>query len=1741
MKDIKAYAYPISSAQHRLWLLSKFDRISTAYNITGILKISRDVNIEILKESILLIIDRHETLRTTFREVKGEVKQVIHERISFNFEEVSVGPSEASSEILADKVHHRFDLENGPLLRIVIIDDEKDDNYQIIISMHHIISDGWSIGIFTKECSSIYNSLLQGEAPNLEELEIQYADFTLWEKEEEETQEFQNKVDFWEKILAGSPALLELPYKGERPALQTFDGDIYKEQISLELTQKIKAFCLEHHVSPFMFLLAVYKITLSKYANQKDLLIGVPVANRNAPEVEQLIGFFVNTVVIRTQIDANHSFKDYLNEVKKTALKVFENKDISFETVLERVKPPRSTAYNPLFQVMFSLEDLPKQELIFNGVPATINPIDHISAKFDLTLAVKDLTSGYAFEYEYNTRLFDEQRIANFSKHYLNVLSSVLEDASTKLTSISLLDTKEEARILNDWNQTSLPYEKESSFIDQFVEKSKKYANSIAYVYKDIQYTYEELDNVSNQFAHALKKCGVGANQKVVLFLKRDEKLLPVLLAVMKLGATYIPLDITYPEERIQYIINDCSADYVLCNEAFASNISKSEDLEILSVESIVLNEQPNEAYKIPDLSDIPVYTIYTSGSTGNPKGVRIGHTSLLNFLTSMQTNLHLKQEDVLLAVTSLAFDISGLELYLPLLSGACVVLANEREVKSSSLLMNALEEHSITVMQGTPTLWKMLREMDWAPQNTFKILCGGEALPHSLAEWFRSISTNAWNLYGPTETTIWSSISKVGDSDTVTIGKPIHNTTMYILNSDLIPVPIGSKGELYIGGDGLAIDYYNRPELNAEKFIWWEYKNIKTRLFKTGDVVKYNVDGTIAFHGRNDSQVKVNGYRIELQEIEIKLAKLEEVDTAIVLVNKSNDLSELIAYLKVNTQIELNSLREQLKQLLPVYMIPGKFIMLDEIPLTPNGKIDRKALKGFIDHKKVLRSNYTAPETEKETILVKIWQEVLDEEKIGVKDDFFELGGASLQSVRISNQAQNSGLSVSPEMIFEFSTIRELAQKAEYIIGVNTGGSVLHANEIKIPEKSEVISSLESNPQDETKIVIESMGEYLPKKEVLANELVNNCKNEIRFPLSRLTGIESVFVVEDEFSLGLAEQAIENCLAISKFRPENINLVITCNVFRMENARTIAIEPSMSITLSEKFGFDNAIHLDITNACTGIFTAIYIAEAYLKSHQVDNCLVVSGEYISHMTRAAQLEVESYMDSRISGLTLGDAGLAMILERSTANKDVGFHKLDLFTMGAYCDLCIVKPTEQEHGGFVVKTDAIKMGQAGHAAAANHALKTLYSNNWGFEQVQKIIMHQASSITTQNAMREINRVLGMKVTNSSNIIDNIKNRGNTATTSYWIATIDNILNGEIEDENAIIYCISGSGLTLGTALYKFDDLPSRIRDYKLHNKTAEKIDSLQNNTEAIKTHKKRLKISSIGVNLKSNNSGDGLDLMYAATDTCLTQVDMKGKSDFDAIIYFGVHREQYMYEPAIATFLASQYSLNSTSDALDAGKNTLAFDIINGSLGFLNTCHAVLQLTQIDKNTKTLISTSEINNNERYLTENVELPIIEGAASLLLEVDEEGDSGFGQFVFKNSTGLIEDKKSWAVWENKSMRTTIKENLTFVEEYAKLTVETMKELLEQENLAMNDIKVVFVPEVSDQYIGFLKTDTVFKNWTGTFSMSKQPMQNSTLTTPLQLHNALYNGLVSKNDVGIIINLAAGVQVCCASYYF
>ncbi|MDF5712719.1 MAG: amino acid adenylation domain-containing protein [Rhizonema sp. NSF051] len=1030
---------PMSLAQQRLWFLYQLDPDSAFYNISAVVRFNGQLNPTALEYSLNKIIERHEALRTNFIVVEGQPIQVIHTKPSWMLPIVDLcklpeSEREISGEKLATaEAQQPFNLASDSLIRTTLLKLGEAEHI-LLLTIHHIVSDGWSMGVLVRELTTLYKAYCDQLPAQLAELPIQYADFAHCQRIWLEGKVRSSQLAYWKQQLDGAPALLELPTDRVRPIMQTFRGANYLLPIAPELRAALNIFSQRQGVTLFMTLLAAFQTLLYRYTGQDDICVGTPIANRNRPEIEGLIGFFVNTLVLRTDLSGNPSFQQLLSRVRQVTLGAYAHQDTPFEHLVEDLKPARSLSHTPLFQVMFILQNAPLPSLALPGLTVKPSTAESLTAKFDLTVSLENTEQGLVAGWEYNTDLFDAAKIEGMAEHFQTLLQAIVANPEQKISQIPLLSVADTDQLLFEWNDTQTDYPKQLCLHSLFEQQVEKTPLSVAVVFEDQMLKYQELNARANQLAHHLRSLGVGPEVLVGICVERSIEMLVGLLAILKAGGAYVPLDPIYPPERLAYILEDSCVSVLLTQQALVDKLPEVNGL-IVYLDSDWQNSQnvsnPNSNVCSLNLA----YTIYTSGSTGRPKGVQIPHGAVVNFLSSMSAQPGILAEDVLVAVTTITFDIAALELFLPLSIGSRLVLTPDL-ISDGGQSTVALATSSATVMQGTPATWRALMQAGFLGNPQLKILCGGEALSRELATQLLERADSLWNMYGPTETTIWSAVSQVqAGSGSVSIGEAIANTQFYILDANLQPVPVGVAGEFHIGGDGLARGYLKRPDLTAEKFIPNPFSSLPgSRLYKTGDLVRYLRDGNIEYLGRIDHQVKVRGFRIELGEIEALLSQDATVQQAVVIAKEIADDKCLIAYLvpQSNATPSMGELRSFLKQQLPEYMVPSYFVVLDALPLTPNGKVDRKALPDP-NHTTLKVEAYVAPRNEVERSISAVWQEVLNLDKVGIYNNFFELGGHSLLIIQIYSKLNNKLLGINRDIsiidLFKYPTISTLAQ----------------------------------------------------------------------------------------------------------------------------------------------------------------------------------------------------------------------------------------------------------------------------------------------------------------------------------------------------------------------------------------------------------------------------------------------------------------------------------------------------------------------------------------------------------------------------------------------------------------------------------------------------------------------------------------------------------------------------------------
>jgi amino acid adenylation domain-containing protein len=1032
---------PLSFAQERLWFLDQLEPGNPAYNIFGALRLLGELDIAALERAFQELVRRHEALRSSFAVSGDRVVQIIDAEPEFRIDVEDLRqlpPQERKREVklrCSDEALRPFALDRGPLLRVGLLRLAEAERV-LLVCVHHIVSDAWSLGVLVREVGLLYGAYARGETSPLPELTVQYADFASWQRSWLQGERLERTLSYWHERLAGASAL-ELPTDRPRPAAQTYRGAQETAVLPGALVGELKALGRAEGATLFMVLVAALSVLLQRYSGQDDIVVGSPIANRNHSELESVVGFFVNTLVLRTDLVGDPTVRELVAQVRRTALEAYAHQDLPLERLLAELGLARDLSRNPLFQVFVALQNVPFEPAALEGVTLQAVPFAAEATQFDLELYFAEAGDGLLVTCRYNRDLFDAGTIRRMLGHYERVLAAMVGAPQARVSAVSLLGADEHAQ-LESWNTTQAAYP-QTCLHALFEWQVERTPEAVAVAYADEQLTYAELNARANGLAHHLVGLGVGPGVLVGVCVERSLEMLVALLGVLKAGGAYVPLDPSYPAERLQYMIEDAATSVLLTQRGLTDRVTVG-DTQAVYLDEMAWSEGDGAPGRNPAVAVGPdelAYVIYTSGSTGRPKGVAVAHRSLVNFLWSMKAEPGVSEHDVLLAVTTLSFDIAGLELYLPLLVGARVVIATSAEVRDGRALMSRLHRSGATVMQATPVTWRMLLQAGWDGGAELKILCGGEALTQDLARELLPKGASLWNLYGPTEATIWSTLERVHVGEgRVTVGRPIANTRAYVLDDALEPVPVGVLGELYLGGDGVARGYWRRPELTSERFVPEPFvDDDAARMYRTGDLARYRGDGRLEILGRADFQVKVRGFRIELGEVELALAQHPSVRQAVVVACADvTDTQQLVAYVipEAGSDLSWGELREHVKARLPEYMVPVNVVWLDAFPLTLNGKVDRKALPDPSRTRDRGSDELAAPRGTLEILMARIWEDLLDVDEVSAYDTFFDLGGHSLLTLKVVDRLEReTGVRIKPGDLVT-QTLRQLISAIE-------------------------------------------------------------------------------------------------------------------------------------------------------------------------------------------------------------------------------------------------------------------------------------------------------------------------------------------------------------------------------------------------------------------------------------------------------------------------------------------------------------------------------------------------------------------------------------------------------------------------------------------------------------------------------------------------------------------------------------
>ncbi|VVM96663.1 non-ribosomal peptide synthase/polyketide synthase [Pseudomonas fluorescens] len=1036
-------AIPLSYAQERQLFLWQMDPHSSAYHIPSALRLKGRLDVAALERSFNALVARHESLRTTFAEQGETFCQVIHPQMPLR---ISVEPLPqgldaegivASIKAFVEAQTSRpFNLQQGPLLRVSLLKVAEDDHVLALIQ-HHIISDGWSMQVLVGELIQHYAADTSGQSLTLPELEVQYADYAIWQRHWLEAGERERQLAYWVKTLGREQPVLELPIDQPRPAVQSFRGARLDLQLPPALGDALKQLAQREGASLFMVLLASFQALLHRYSGQSQIRVGVPTANRNRVETESLIGFFVNTQVLSAEVHGQLPFNQLLAQVKQSAMAAQAHQDLPFEQLIEALQPERSLSHSPLFQVMYNHQAVNDQTQRQSQMQLPQLSVEDIvwegrTAQFDLTLGTYESSEGVAAELTYATDLFKAETIERLARHWQNLLQGIVAAPTRRIGELPLLEEREHSVLLQDWFRVADHTALAECVQQAFALQAQQTPDATALIIGEDVLTYGELEARANRLAHKLIEEGVGPDRLVGIAVERSVEMIVGLLAILKAGGAYVPLDPAYPEDRLAYMIEDSGLQLLLTQAHLQTQLPIPAGVQTLLLDQPQdwLAAYPLTAPNVAVNGEHLAYTIYTSGSTGKPKGVMVRHAALSNFVASMIKQPGIAASDRMLSLTTFSFDIFGLEIYGPLLAGACVVLTGKDVHQDPQAVLELIERHAVSLLQATPSTWRMLLDNEHAALlNGRTFLCGGEALPQELAKRMLALTPSVWNLYGPTETTIWSAQHALSaDNSRPFLGTPIDNTALYILGSDLELNPLGAPGELLIGGEGLARGYFQRPSLTAERFVPDPFSKNGARLYRTGDLNRYRAEGVIEYIGRIDHQVKIRGFRIELGEIEARLLALDSVRETVVVAQDGPTGPQLVGYVVPSAsdvpQADLRAaLKASLKAELPEYMVPAHLLFLAQLPLTPNGKVDRKALPA--PDASQLQSTYVAPQTATQHTVAEIWQAVLKLEQVGLSDNFFELGGHSLLVTQVVSRVRQAlNVQVPLRTLFEHSTL---------------------------------------------------------------------------------------------------------------------------------------------------------------------------------------------------------------------------------------------------------------------------------------------------------------------------------------------------------------------------------------------------------------------------------------------------------------------------------------------------------------------------------------------------------------------------------------------------------------------------------------------------------------------------------------------------------------------------------------------
>jgi len=1739
--EAAASAHPLSYGQRSLWFLYQLAPGSPAYTITYAGQIRGDLDVTALAAAAQALVDRHDILRTTYTTRDGQPVQLVHPRWPVRVTRLELDRAE-TQRWLRREADRPFDLRTGPVLRFSLI-SQGPGEHLLVLTLHHIAVDMWSIDLILHELRLLYAA--EHGSPPPPHPPMRYVDYALEQARAMEGAEGDRLWRYWSRQLAGETPMLRLPVDRPRGAVQTYRGAVHRFTVDRALTVQLKELGRRGGATPYMTLFAAYATLLHRYSGQDDLLIGSPFGCRDNPGLASLVGYLANPVVLRPDLSGDPTFTSLLGRVKTTVLQALEHQDFPFPLLVEKLHPARDVSHTPLFQVSFAWEQTRRFQ---DGTGAASGPgvldvttihIGQGGAPLDLMMLMGEQDGELLCALQYNTDLFDDATVERMAEHFSTLLRGIVADPDRSLSKLPIR-TEQECRQQTAWNETEVRFEGPDTLPEMVTAAARRNPAAIAVTFDDRDLTYAELDRRADDVARRLLRRGVRPDSLVVVLLDRSEDLVVALLGVAKSGGAFMPIDPGQPANRIAAMIETSGASVVVTQQRNLQSIKGFGGHRLCLDLPPARSEADAGAPSAVPRPDGLAYVVHTSGSTGVPKRVLNTHGGLRNLLLWMQANYRLDDGDRVLHHTPVTFDASLAEIFAPLIVGARLVIAKPDGHRDAAYLVRTIAEQGITqIVHVVPSMLQ-----SWLAEPGFRdcaalrrVTCGGEALPYDLAQRFlNTVDVELWNEYGPAESAVTATFTQCkrgAPGPSIPIGRPIANVQIHLLDAYLQPVPVGVPGELYIGGAGVGRGYAGQPDVTATRFVADPFSRAPGgMLYRTGDLARYRADGNIEYLGRQDSQVEIRGVRIEPGEIEVVLSRHPDVtEAAVVATADERGHTRLTAHVAASTESGPTTaqLRRFLLEWLPAAMVPAHFVVTRELPRTAGGKVDRRALAADGSTAMQRDREFVAPRNQTEQVLAEIWRTVLGVERVGIHDDFFALGGSSTHSLEVAVRAEAAGLPLKPESVFLFGTIAELA--AEY-------GDPSPRDEPAVRPDTDhqnlsAPSEFRPNPPARN-TVIESIGSYLPCTAVSTADLLAGCVNDIGIPLERLTGIKHRRVAADgEYAIDLARQALADCLSRSSYLPAEIDLLISCSISRCDGPdQKFVFEPSTAARLRDQCGLDNAVAFDITNACAGMFTGIAIADAYLQTGLIGRALVVSGEYITHISATAQREIEGPMDPRLACLTVGDAGAAVILERGPNNR-AGFHDIDIATLSRYAPMCIGKATAGPKGGAIMTVDSIAATAIAVRAAVPYVAGVMRRHGWRPEHCDHIVMHQTSESSINDAVGAVNRMFGEGSAHPGNTIYNLSERGNTASTTHFVALKDHVLSNRIRSGDNVVFGISGSGQTVGAALYTFDDLPDRLR------RGSERQRGLEAPRDAATLESApppAVEIAGVGtIPAGPPGTRGSVELATQAAAQCLDRSGLQ-RDQLGLIIHAGVYRDEFISEPAIAALVAGELGINDDVRSPD-GPKTLAFDVFNGAVGFLNACQVAVQMIGAGRTGHAMVVASETENNSGS-SGHPGYGLSETGSAVLLSPTN-GSRGFGRFVFRYYPEYADALVTYTRHTEDRTWLQIDRDPELAAHYLDIITDAVGELLKLEALGSADIAAVFPP-----YLSPADRDELAARLGIASSLFVAPASDAdpfSSSVPQGLQHAWQHGLVSSGDVGLIVSAGSGLQVGCTTYRF